>query len=196
MENKNYMGCAFQKHDRYWLDGMISEYIHVWDMEEHTEKIIECGYYGSDCRNMYEADQLKGIPQKPDITPEVARDMIRTYKKEAVHAFCSEVKRVKKKVVAGCLVEVIRGRKVQKGTKLEVFWTGEKYNQYSGKNEMLAGCREIGADKNSKPIWIKAEYLKVLNPPKSPNKIEREKFLKWCIRKNIPAIVLETARTA
>ena len=194
MENKNYMGCAFDKSDRYWLDGMVSEYIHVWDMEEHTAKTIECGYYGSDCRNMYQVDQLQGIPEKIDIMPEVARDMIRTYKKNAVKRFCDAVNKEKQKVVAGSMVEVVRGRKVKKGLKLEVFWTGEKYNQYSRENELLAGCREIGADPKSKPIWIKAEYLKVLNPPKSPNKKEREKYLKWYVRHFVPAIVFKAAR--
>lgn len=69
--------------------------------------------------------------------------------------------------VVGDNVEVVKGRKVPKGTILNVFWLGEKptyrartlRNQgcrWANETETIAGCK----NENDEVIWIKAEYLK------------------------------------
>lgn len=71
--------------------------------------------------------------------------------------------------VVGDMVEVIKGRKIPKGTKLEVFWMGERPTyrtkqlrksgcRWANETEMIAGCY----NENGEKVWIKTEYLKYL----------------------------------
>lgn len=71
--------------------------------------------------------------------------------------------------VVGDSVEVVKGRKIPKGTKLEVFWMGERPTyktqqlrksgcRWANETEMIAGCY----NENGEKVWIKTEYLKYL----------------------------------
>lgn len=181
-EQVSYEGCVLGEYEHYWLDGMLSVSVVVWDMETHEIKTIEVGYYGSDCRNMY--DTVWDI----DIDPngEVARDMLRTLKQQAYKEFEKSVVDFKNKVTPGRKVIVVKGRKVPKGTVLDVFWVGEKETfksrQYSWmyETETVAGCYDSGGNK----VWIKAEYLRNITPIKSPRNKERNKFVKAYVLKH------------
>lgn len=173
---ETYKGAVLDTRDHYWADGMIEEYAGVWDMENHQYKSITVGYYGSDGRNLY-----GDVKVTRDVSEEVRRDILRTIKNtEAPKAFEKSVVARKKAIVKGTRAEVIRGRKVAKGTILEVFWVGEKETYTSRQNpwmrefETIAGCY----DEDGNKVWIKAEYLKSLDPIKSPCAAERKKFIK------------------
>ena len=69
--------------------------------------------------------------------------------------------------VVGDNVEVVRGRKVPKGTMLKVFWIGvrDTYRtktlkrqgcSWANEKEEVAGCYTENGDK----VWIKTEYCK------------------------------------
>lgn len=71
--------------------------------------------------------------------------------------------------VVGDSVEVVKGRKISKGTKLKVFWMGERLTykaqqlrksgcRWANETEMIAGCY----NENGEKVWIKTEYLKYL----------------------------------
>lgn len=190
-----YKGAVISTREHYWLDGMIEEYATVWDIENHTAKEIPFGYYGNDGQNLY-GDSNAYI----DCSTEVARDIIRTMKKRADSAFANSVKDFKKAIHKGDKAEVIRGRKVAKGTILEIFWVGEKptwaaknapyWSETRKETELIAG----GHDKEGNVVWIKAEYLKNLTQYKSPCAAERRKFIRSYIQKNIKPYILEVAK--
>lgn len=168
-----YEGAVIGTTEQYHYDGMLDEYAIVWDMEKHTLDMVQFGYYGADGYNFYEASC------EVDLTTEVARDIIRTLKREAIFAYCSSVIKEKNAIESGRMAEVIKGRKVQKGTILNIFWVGErptyqsKMYSFINETEMIAG----GYDSDGNKVWIKAEYLKNLTPIKSPSAAERRKFI-------------------
>lgn len=192
---KSFEGAVIKLKERYWLDGMIEESAVIWDMENHTTKEFSYGYYGTiDSHNLY-GDSNAEI----DCSVAVARDIIRTAKTEAYHSFAESVVNFKKGVHKGDKVEVIRGRKVKKGTILTVFWVGDKptykaktspsWSWYADETEKIAGCH----DENGNVVWIKAEYLKNLMPYKSPCAAERRKYIKAYIKEHIDAYIINIA---
>ena len=187
-----YIGAVLREEEHMWADGMLEVWAVVWDTEEHKEKQIPVGYYGSDCCNLHggewSVDEI--------IAPEVAADMLKTKKAAAVAEFCKSVATKKAAIEKGVIAEVIRGRKVKKGTRLEVFWVGERETyrsrQYAWMNETetVAGCFDEAGNK----VWIKAEYLKNITPIKSPKAKERKKFINAWMRHNIPDKVFRAVR--
>lgn len=181
-----YGGAVLEIWDRYWLDGMISEYARVWDVEKHEYKTVNIGYYGSDYHDFI------GTQAEVEVSTEVARDIIRTLKTRAWRSFSESVRTKKEKIEPGIQALVIRGRKIPKGTELEVFWVGEKPAYTGYDTEMIAGCKDADGNK----VWIKAEYLKNITPIKSPVAAERKKYLKWYVKKNAGCLVLQAAKGA
>lgn len=171
---ETYAGAVLKEESHFWLDGMEDVYAVVWDADAGEVKRIQVGYFGADCRNMMDT------VWKIDATPEVKRAVRKWLKVAARAEFAKSVIAYKNEVRKGSHVEVVRGRKVKKGTQLKVFWVGEK-ETYRGRQyhwmhetETIAGCY----DPNGKKVWIKAEYLKVTDDIKSPNAKERRKFIK------------------
>jgi hypothetical protein len=162
-----------------WMDGMLEVFAVVWDMDSHELKHVQTGYFGSDGRNMQDAWS------KVDLTSEVLRDMLRTWKQAGLADFARSVTEYKNAVRKGQRCEVVKGRKVKKGTQLEVFWVGEretyKSRQYSWmhETETVAGCY----DENGEKVWIKAEYLHPMDAPKSPSANERRKYVRAYVLK-------------
>lgn len=179
-----YEGAVIDTYDHYWLDGMISEYAKVWDIDNHKYKQVTIGYYGSDFHDFV------GIRAEIEVSTEIARDIVRTTRENAKHDFCVSVTEKKNKIEKGVVVEVIRGRKIKKGTVLNVFWVGERPTYTGYGTELIAGCK----DEDGNKVWIKAEYLKNITPIKSPSRKEREKYIKWYINKNVSKLVLNAAR--
>ena len=148
--SESYIGCVLSTYDHFWMDGMMDEYATVYDAETDSIKSIQVGYYGSDGCN------LLGMGAKIDYTTATARAVIRHYKKSALQAFENSVIAEKSAIHKNDIVKVIRGRKVKKGTQLQVFWIGEKPTYQATKyswchdTELIAGCY----DENGCKVWI------------------------------------------
>lgn len=185
-----FTGAVFGEKERFWADGMLSVYSLVWDKEAHEIKSIETGYIAITGQNQ------AGCIAEIDIDQDTARDFIRTYKVKARKAFSESTVAEKQEIKKGRHVEVVKGRKVKKGTQLEVFWCGEKETyrskQYSWmhETELIAGCY----DEEGNKVWIKAEYLKVTDKIASPDRRNREMFIKDYIMKNVPDVVRRAAK--
>lgn len=172
--------------EHYWMDGMVSEYALVWDMEKHLYESVNVGYYGAD------GCDFIGTKVEIDVSKKVARDVIRTLKQEAYKDFCRSVTEKKNRIEAGITARVVRGRKIPKGTELEVFWVGERPAYMGHGTETIAGCRDKGGNK----VWIRVEYLKNITPLKSPRAAERKKYVKWYVERNANRLVLQVAKGA
>lgn len=181
---RSFVGCVVEMYDRYYLDGMIEEYAIIWNIKIHKAEIMSVGYYGNDHYNL-----LGNIRAEVDISTTTARDIIRSTKKEAALTFAKSVQQKKKAIEKGIEAIVFRGRKVPKGTKLSVFWVGERPTYSGNGTEIIAG----GYDENGLKIWIKAEYLENITPIKSPNAHERKKYIKWYVKNNVNRYVLDKA---
>lgn len=181
--NKTYVGAVIGQRTHYWLDGMVDEYSIVYDKETNTIKEIQTGYIGGDGYNFME------MAAQIDLDAENARAALRVIKEEAKVEYAVSVAREKKAVKAGRQAEVIRGRKVKKGTILKVFWIGERptyfaqRNPWSKETEMIAGCYDEAGNK----VWIKAEYLKNITEIKSPSVRERNEFIKAYVHRYFPS---------
>ena len=179
-----YEGLVIRVDEHMWMDGMLEVNAVVWDMDIHATKHIQVGYYGSDGRNLCGA-----IDVDIDLSREAKRDILRTIKhNEAPKAFERSVIAAKTAISKGTKAEVVRGRKVKKGTKLEVFWVGDRltyqaqrygYSEY----ETIAGCY----DEDGNKVWIRTDYLKNIDPIKSPRAAERKKFIKAYVIENAKA---------
>lgn len=176
-EPETFKGAVLNIEEHYWMDGMLEETAVVWDSEKQQIDRIQVGYFGCDGQN------LCGCGYETDATPETWRQVLRYLRPMAEQAFARSVTEYKNSIHVGTHAEVIRGKKVPKGTKVEVFWIGEKETfrsrQYywMHETETIAGCYDEAGNK----LWIKAEYLKNVDPLKSPNAKEREKFIQWYI---------------
>lgn len=173
-----YVGCVIGERSHMWLDGMEDVFAIVWDDEEGKIKSIKTGYYGADGNN------LMGMDHDIDVTPETARKVLKSLKADAFKTCVDSILKAKMRIEKGAVAEVIKGRKVKRGTQLEVFWVGEKptyKSRYYGFNETetIAGCYDADGNK----VWIKADYLKRINLPKTPNAKERKKFIKAYIER-------------
>lgn len=185
-----YKGATFAESEHFWLDGMLEVFAHSWDMEKHEIVIETVSYIGIDCRNMCDTSF------KIDINEETARDMIRTIKRHAVEVFAKSVLEEKRRIAKGRNCVVVRGRKVPKGTKINVFWVGERptYRSrncaWSNETETVAG----GYTEDGMKVWIKADYLEVIDKIKSPDRRNRDRFIKEYVRRNVPQVVRKAAR--
>lgn len=187
-----YKGAVLREEEHMWMDGMLDVHVVVWDMENHEEKRIQTGYYGSDgCNMIHDYSDIEF-----EVSPDVARDIIRTRKREALLAFCRSVQAKKTAIDLGATCVVTRGRKVPKGTVLTVFWRGDmptyRSRGYAWMNETetIAGCRDGDGNK----VWIKAEYLKNISPVKSPVAAERKKYVRAYVRNAVPARIRAIAK--
>lgn len=180
--NVSYIGAVIGERSHMWMDGMEDVFAIVYNSELNEIKEVQTGYYGSDGHNLMETEM------KVDLNKENARAIIKLLKKWALQEFSTSVKAEKQAIKKGRKAEVIKGRKVKKGTILEVFWIGEKETyksrQYSWMNETetIAGCH----DEHGNVIWIKAEYLKNITEIKSPSAKDRKLFVKNYIKNYFP----------
>ncbi len=182
----SYAGAVIETWDHCWADGMVEETALVWELEKHEYKTVKIGYYGADGHDFI------GIQAEVDVNMEVARDILKTMKTSALLSFCRSVQEKKESIEPGITAQVVRGRKIPKGTVLKVFWVGEEPTYTGYGTEMIAGCR----DEEGNKVWIKAEYLKNISPIKSPKAAERKKYLKWYVQKYARGVVLRAAKGA
>lgn len=177
---ESYKGAVLAEESHMWMDGMEDVTAVVWDASSASIKRIQVGYYGIDGTN------LAGGEAIIDATPETKHAVRKMLKSKAYAAFCDSVTEYKNSIHKGTNAEVIRGKKVKPGTILNVFWVGERPTYRSRscpwmhETETIAGCHDAAGNK----IWIKAEYLKNIDPLKSPNAKERRKFIKAYVERN------------
>lgn len=183
---ETYKGAVIGEREHMWMDGMLEVFAVVWDMDNHELKHVQTGYFGSDGHNMYE-----DAWSKVDLTSEVLRDMLKTWKQAGLMDFARSVTEYKNTVRKGQRCEVVRGRKVKKGTQLEVFWVGERETYKSRQcswmheTETVVGCY----DENGEKVWIKAEYLHPMDAPKSPSANERRKYVRAYVLKQAQKVL-------
>lgn len=175
-----YRGAVLRKYSHMWADGMLEEYASVWDADKQEILSLTVGYYGSDGCN------LAGCHADVDASRETWRAVLRSWKPEALKAYADSVTQYKRGIRKGTRAVVIRGKKVPKGTKLDVFWVGERQTYrarqlgWLNETETVAGCY----DETGAKVWIKAEYLKNIDPIKSPSPKERKKWIQaWLVGK-------------
>lgn len=185
-----YKGATFAETEHFWADGMLEVSADSWDIEKHEIVSTQVGYYGIDCRNMYDC------AWKIDIGTDAARDMIRTVKASAAKAFADAVIEEKQRIAKGRNCVVVRGRKVPKGTKINVFWVGERPTYRSRNYEWMTETETVagGYTEDGMKVWIKADYLKVIDGIKSPDRRNREAFIRNYVERNVPLIVRNAAR--
>jgi hypothetical protein len=188
--DERYKGCVIDTHSKYWLDGMLEELATVWDIEKHEKKVISFGYYGIDGTN------LRGGTAEVDLSSDVARDILRTYKSRFLASYEDMMRREREKLEAGRRAVVVRGRKVPKGTKLDLFWVGERETyrsrQYTWMHDMEPAAG--GYDSMGNKVWIKADYLQNITPVASLTAKERKLRMKDYVKNSAGPYVLEAAR--
>lgn len=98
----------------------------------------------------------------------------------AEEAYQKAVQAEREAIRKGREAEVIKGRKVPKGTRVSVFWVGEretyrsKQYHWMHETEEVAGCY----DENGNKLWIKTEYLKNLTEVADPDETEHRNWIK------------------
>ena len=157
----------------YWLDGMDEDIARYYDPETNTIEQKTVYYGGVDGQN------LAGYSANVDFTEEMCRLYIHNNRQKANESFAAIMLTYKQKVRKGSNVEVIKGRKVKIGTKLNVFWIGKKPTYFASKNPWcdetftLLGCH----DSNNKTVWIDADYVKVIDHINNPNAKVRKRIM-------------------
>jgi hypothetical protein len=142
-----YVGCVLDtyEHNGPWDSDW---YAICWDDER--QKVVHIEYDTTRAGGGGYADV--------DATHETLLKVYRHYKKEAASLFDEvENQQQAKKVMKGDAVLVIRGRKVKKGTKGNVFWVGNTFNYYSGRTEKRVGI-EVGGER----LFLPLEYVEVI----------------------------------
>lgn len=174
---ETYKGAVIGEREHMWMDGMLEVFAVVWDDEEGIKE-IQTGYIGSDGRNFME------MSHHIDATPETLVKVRKYAKIKAAKKYAKQLAEKRGKIERGCKAEVVRGRKVKKGTYVEVFWVGEKETyqsrQYSWMHEYetIAGCHT----ENGETVWIKAEYLRRLDRPACPSSKDRKREISRLVK--------------
>lgn len=166
--------CVMEIKRHCWLDGMDEDTATWYDVNTNELKSETVYYGGIDGHNL--DDCLAAV----DLSKEVCNMYIHNNRQKAYDAFVLSVLKYKQEIRKDSNVEVIRGRKIKIGTKLHVFWIGErptyfaKMHPWCKETMMLVGC----TDESNNKVWIDADYLKVIDVIKSPNAKERKAFCK------------------
>ena len=169
---KLYVGATIGEWSHMWMDGMEEVTAYSWD----GEKIVstKVGYYGCDGQNLCRCSWTV------DATKEVLKAVRDYLLPTAEEAYRKAVQDEKNAIRKGRGAVVVRGKKVPIGTKVSVFWVGERETyrsrQYSWMNETeeVAGCY----DEEGNKLWIKTEYLKNLTEVPEPPEQERRDWIK------------------
>jgi hypothetical protein len=126
-----YIGCVLDTFERNGYHDS-DFYAVCWD--EAKSQVVTIEYDTTRCGG--------GGTAEIDATEDVLAKAYRYYKGVARHLFDTiENERLAKKIAKGDEVEVIRARKIAKGTIGKVFWSGSAYNHYTYRNELRVGIK-------------------------------------------------------
>lgn len=143
-----YEGCVLNTYERNGYEDS-DFYAVCWDREK--QEIVEVEYDTTRCGG--------GGYAKIDATEDTLREVYRYYKKMATDYFDSIYnEKLAKMVRKGDTVEVVRGKKVPKGTVGKVFWTGTKYNPYSYQDEDRVGVEMEDGTR----FFVRLDYVAVI----------------------------------
>lgn len=186
---ETYKGQVVSEKEHMWMDGMLEITAFVWNMEDHRMESKQVGYIGADGSNLCDCSW------EIDLSRDAERDIIRTRKQEAYRAYAKSVVDEKNRIRAGRDVEVVRVRKVKRGTRLHCFLVGERptymsqLHSYLRETEEIAGCKDDEGNK----FWIKSKYLKNITELKSPDAKNRKKFIRNYLENECGSMVIEKA---
>lgn len=142
-----YIGCVLDTYERNGYDDS-DWYAICWD--ECEGKVVEVNYDTTRAAG--------GGWAKIDATEETLRKAYRYYFDLCRLEFDKRWNELQAKdVKVGDDLQVIRGRKVPKGTVGKCFWKGTRYNQYSFKYE-----ERVGLDIDGDRVFLPAEYVEVI----------------------------------
>lgn len=144
----SYEGCVL---DTYERNGPFDSdwYAICWD--EKRQKVVEVNYDTTRCGG--------GGNATIDATEDTLLKAYRFYKQQGRKLFdCHTNERQAKAIRKGDTVQVIRGRKIPKGSIGDVFWIGTRYNRYSRMTEERVGL-EIDGVRQFLPL----EYVEPVN---------------------------------
>lgn len=142
-----YEGCVLStyEHNGYHDSDF---YAICWD--EDKQEVVHVEYDTTRCGG--------GGWAKVDATPDVLRKVYRHTMDIARMNFDSRSNQAQAKAVRkGDMVEVVRGRKVPKGTIGEVFWIGTRYNTYSRTTE-----DRVGIEVDGERMFLPLAYVAVI----------------------------------
>lgn len=142
------IGCVIGEREHYWMDGMLEIFALYYNAETDSIESKQTAYIGADGRN------LMCCGHDIDLTVENARRAMRCLKRSALHDYGLHFRELQRTFAKGDKVRVIRGRKIPKGTILDVFWFGKVYNKFSHMDEERIGAYDSEGNK----VWIFAEY--------------------------------------
>lgn len=148
-----YIGCVLDTYEHNGRDDS-DFYAVCWD--EELGKVVTVEYDTTRCP--------AGGTAQIDATESVIAKVYRFYKRSVTKSFDERDNETLAKIIhKGDEVQVIRGRKVAKGTIGKVFWIGTCYNQFSYRDETRVGI-VVGEQKMFVPIEyvIKHEWEKHL----------------------------------
>ena len=171
---ESFEGAVIRLDGKYWLDGMVERWAICWDIENHCTRQITYDYNGLDGRNLCNMDA------DVDLNTETARDIIRTIKADALESLAEHIRTESRRIRKGDTTTVIRGRKVKRGTILNVFWVGEKETYLSKQYSWMHETEEIAGayTEDGQKVWIKTEYLQRLTKDTPMTKKERKSYIK------------------
>lgn len=180
-----FIGAVFDLDSHYWMDGM--EEVHAVCYDSETGSIVrrQVGYFGCDGQN------LCGCGYSVDITRENAKKVFEIYLKDAETEFFRSVADYQSRIHKNEKAVVVKGRKIPKGTKLDIFWVGERptyrsrYYDWMHETEEIAG----GKTENGEKVWIKTDYLQNITEYPPVSETEKQEFISDYLRRNLPVSV-------
>ena len=174
-----FVGKTIGELSHYWLDGMEEVFAYSWDGEEIVS--TQVGYFGCDGQN------LCACSWKVDATKETMIAVRNWLLPQAEEAYRKAVEEEKLRIRKGRKAEVAKGKKVPKGTIVEVFWVGERETYLSKQyywmheTEEVAGCY----DEQGNKLWIKTEYLKNLSEVEEPTEEEHKAWVAGDVKRRL-----------
>lgn len=144
----HYEGCVLKvwEHNMYDDSDFLAL---VWNDEEQKVEQI-----------MYDTTRCGGSGRaEVDVTLETAIKVYKYYKNLTLLNVPAMIRSQRNKVDKGREVEVIKGRKVKKGTSGKVFWIGDVYNQYNYSYETRVGF----ITQQNEKVFVPISYVKTID---------------------------------
>lgn len=143
-----YEGCVINTFERNGYEDS-DFYAECWDREK--QEVVQIEYDSTRCGG--------GGYAKIDATKETILEVYRYYKKNATYYFDNVYNEKNAKLVRkGDLVEVVRGRKIPKGTVGKVFWIGTRFNSYNYQDEQRVGIEVEDGTR----LFLPLDYVTVI----------------------------------
>jgi hypothetical protein len=134
-------------------------YAHIWDVEEGKPKVIGYGNdeFGSSCTVVVDAtDDIKVAYELYKVAVQAKAQALKAA--QQVQKNLQEAQEEWDAPEKGKVMQVVRGRKVPKGTVGKVFWLDDPCRPYRAGLAVSDEVDERG--RHTDIVWVNAEYLK------------------------------------